>query len=262
MRMIEDLTIIANKWARGDFSIRPSRGLCRRGHYGRFWPDRDYDLRRSAAFFGHNGLVNGQMWATRSEMYRDGAHGLLIGGIHGSKALGVYAVVMGYHNPSKGEYYADIDCGETIWYISTALPKRPGMGDDNIRDNPDELVHFDPELATDGAQALIKSHVTKVPVRVIRSFKAAQIVKYRPNRGYRYDGLYRVVDYELLKADRQIYRFKMTRVNEREGEYVQGPLRSAGHGPRDGNLPERPRRRRRREEGDGLGGTSARERGA
>jgi hypothetical protein len=66
-----------------------------------------------------------------------------------------------------------------------------------------------------------------MPVRVFRSSKAAKIVPLRPKRGLRYDGLYVVKEYELVNVKRQIYQFEMKRLNDREGEYVQGPLRGA-----------------------------------
>jgi hypothetical protein len=74
IHIIEDLSIIFDKWERGNFSILPGRGLRRSAPNRRAYPIPGYELRRAADVFGHNGLVNGQVWATRCEMYRDGAH--------------------------------------------------------------------------------------------------------------------------------------------------------------------------------------------
>lgn len=64
------------------------------------------------------------------------------------------------------------------------------------------------------------------PVRLIRSANLPNTNPYRPERGYRYDGLYKVVSYEVLKQDGAVYRFKLVRC---EG---QGPIRCEGLGKR------------------------------
>ena len=57
----------------------------------------------------------------------------------------------------------------------------------------------------------------------------------RPERGYRYDGLYRVEWFQLEKQERQIYKFKLVRLTT-----GQGPLRLNLSPP----LPEKKRKRK------------------
>ena len=204
---------------------------------GQWKVDPNWAWKQKASFFGHGHLVNGQTWLNRAAMMRDGVHGMSVAGIHGSKGIGVYAVVMGLHL-SKYKY-ADVDFGKIAYYIGTSLPDDPeaGSGPTNVKDTEDEQMDWAGQEATNGTQALMKSHEKGKPVRMIRSYKASKIVPGRPEGCYRYDGLYKVVDYECLKAQRQIYRFKMERLPEdNEG---QGPLR----GWRKVDHDERARRR-------------------
>ena len=227
----EDLTYLMRKWELGDYSQLPRRGLIRgNGPRSPLHPDPNWPFKRDSKYFKHGHLVNGQKWNSRAAMARDGAHGPLIAGISGSKHTGAYSVVMGYHNTYRHDYYADIDCGNRIFYLSTALPKPeveldaaglPRYPDPTNYKDPAGTTQPDPELATNGAQALMKSNETGTPVRVFRSFRSAKICPHRPKKGFRYDGLYQVVNYECLKAERQIYRFEMVRLDE-----GQGPIRS------------------------------------
>ena len=231
----EDLTILMRKWEIGDFGQLPRRGLRRSDPSSArspLHPDPTWPFRRGAKYFrnghGNGQLVNGQKWNSRAAMARDGAHGPLIAGISGSKHTGAYSVVMGYHDTYKHDFYADIDCGNRIFYLSTAL-KAPDTDEldnympiepTNTKD-PIDVMNHSSDLATSGAQALMKSHETGELVRVFRSFRSARICPHRPKKGFRYDGLYQVVDFECLKVDRQIYRFEMVRLDE-----GQGPIRS------------------------------------
>lgn len=251
INLVENLTIIYRKWEHGDLSVLARRGLIQSREQGQFNPDPAWQYRRGADFFGHGHLVNGQTWNRRSEMARDGAHAPLIAGIYGTPEQGAKSIVMGYHDDSKKEYYADIDEGEHIWYIGTG--HRRGENDTEPTNTKDPVEH-EPGMvrlnrhgddATVGTKALITSYRTKRPVRVFRSFRLAKIVKYRPVKGFRYDGLYKVVGYELLKQHRQIYRFEMIRLDKSEDD--QGPLRE--------NLPPpEPERKRKREDEDGSAG--------
>ncbi|KEF62249.1 uncharacterized protein A1O9_00221 [Exophiala aquamarina CBS 119918] len=224
--IVENLTIIYRKWELGDLSVVARRGLIQNQERGLVRADDHWPYARSADYFGHGHLVNGQTWRSRAEMRRDGAHAPPISGIYGTAREGAKSVVMGYHDESKKDYYADIDEGDTIFYMGTALAR---AADDeeatNIKDRQSHtpgMTHLNRNGRgpTSGTQALITSSRTKRPVRVFRSSRLADIVTHKPVQGYRYDGLYKVVGYEVLKLDRQIYRFGMVRV-----ENGQGPLR-------------------------------------
>jgi hypothetical protein len=207
--MYDQLLAILRKWRRGDFGVRPHRGFIRRGNRWVRNPDWEHVL--DGRFFGHGHLINGQRFADRKQLCLEGGHAALVAGIAGTKAGGAYSVVMGLHLPKAGLVYADVDCGDTIYYMSTALQAEPGEVRSNVFDPDDEDNPVDPDTATIGAKALLRSHETGRPVRLFRSWKASKKVRHRPQQGYRYDGLYKVVDYELLKNRRQIYRFKMVR---------------------------------------------------
>jgi uncharacterized protein (UPF0147 family) len=206
----DHMLAILRKWQNGDFGVHPHRGFRRvNGRYRRIpdWPHA-----RNGCFFGHGHLVNGQRFVSRRQMSLEGAHAPTIAGISGTESRGAYSVVMGLHFPKQKLVYADVDCGDTIYYISTALPPEEGEITSNITDPADQNMYVDPTNATRGAKALLKSHETRTPVRVFRSWKASKKVGHRPAQGYRYDGLYEVIDYECLKQRRQIYRFRMKRV--------------------------------------------------
>ncbi|KPI44399.1 uncharacterized protein AB675_8619 [Cyphellophora attinorum] len=208
----EDLTIQLRKWQRGDFGVLPHRAFVRDGK-GRWIRNANWN-HRDGRFFGDGHLVNGQTFKNRRIMASEGAHAPPQAGISGNTRDGAYSVVMGLHEPSKQMVYADVDCGDTIYYISTALPLKEDDQDPptNHFDPEDEALYVDPETATVGARALMISHETRQPVRVFRSYKAAPIVPNKPVKGFRYDGLYRVEDVVCLKQKRQIYRFKMVRL--------------------------------------------------
>ncbi|KAL2441736.1 hypothetical protein ABEF95_016310 [Exophiala dermatitidis] len=243
--MIEDLTIIQRKWSSGDFSVLARRGL-RQGRGGRFSVDPAWRLARTDDYLGHGHLVNGQTWHYRAEMNRDGAHGPNVGGIAGTAKEGARSIVMGSHDAGNNNEYADVDNGNEIWYMGTALPRQEGDNEPtNLKDEPDNRRRQRVTRNSKGqgptvpTQALITSYRTRNPVRVFRSFRLAEAVPMRPPRGFRYDGLYEVVDFELCKIERQIYRFKLVRL-----QTGQGPLRESLPPP----APERRERKRKRRE--------------
>ncbi|EXJ73316.1 uncharacterized protein A1O5_03076 [Cladophialophora psammophila CBS 110553] len=242
--IIEDLTYLCQKWEFGDLGVLARRGLRLHGLNGLLFPDPDWPWKRSADFFGHGHLMNGQTWCFRAEMMHDGAHAPPIAGIYGTKKEGARSVVMGLHDEGKEHYYADVDKGNTIYYYGTALPRLP---DDTEPTNIKDLVTHRVERITKNSRgqgptnatmSLFTSYRTGRPVRVFRSFRLAKIVPHRPITGFRYDGLYIVIAPELVKIERQIYRFKMERMTT-----GQGPLRHSETPLRPENRPSRKRKR-------------------
>jgi hypothetical protein len=236
--IVEDLTILYRKWDRGDLSILARRGLIQRRPNGQYFPDPDWEHRQSADFFGHGHLVNGQTWGSRAEMTRDGAHGPLIAGIFGTIRHGARSVVMGLHDEENQNIYADVDQGNRIYYCGTA--NRREAGDDRPTNLKDAASFRPPHItgpsgdSTNATKAMLKSIETGRPVRVFRSSRLATIVEWRPHRGFRYDGLYVVKKSYLVNEDRQIYRFRMDRLDT-----GQGPIRESMPPP----APERRKRR-------------------
>lgn len=223
--IIEDLTILQTKWEFGDLSVLPCRGLIR-GNGGIYSIDRNWPWVRNGRVLGTGPWVNGQTWHSRSAMSRDGIHRPLQAGISGTAEEGAESVVMGYHDEKREQYYADVDEGNTVYYIGTALLRQKGDKEPtNLKDSEEyELSRITKnsrgEGPTNATKALMTSCRTGDPVRLIRSWRLADIVPSRPYSGYRYDGTYVVESFELLKLERQIYRFKMVRTSE-----GQGPLR-------------------------------------
>ena len=240
MNLLEELQVIFRKWSNGDLLADVNRGIIREivqttagqrqvERLDQSWPHRVRD-----SFYGHGHLVNGQRWFSRLQMSRDGAHGAPQAGICGRKELGARSIVMGLHDEKQGRFYADVDKGETIWYIGTArealkIVDDPEPKETNVKDTAASR-NREHRYPTDATQALMKSRRTGTPVRVFRSYRLAPIVSHRPQEGFRYDGLYRVVGWECLKKDRQIYRFKMRRLRRNDPA-------SGGQGALRGNRP-------------------------
>jgi hypothetical protein len=143
-------------------------------------------------------------------MRRDGAHGASMAGIYGPSVVeGAQGLVMGLHGQNCN-YYADRDEGSRVKYIGTALKKKGSSLDTAIMvDSDDENEEDGP---TNHTRMLMTSVETGKPVRLFRSDKLPDINPYRPLKGYRYDGLYRVVSSELLEEERQIYGFELRRL--------------------------------------------------
>jgi len=153
--------------------------------------------RISPLYFGHGMLVNGQWWPRQICAVRDGAHGAPMAGITGIRDKGAVSVVMSgsdYHNQ-------DQDDGEEVQYCGTESnePGRP----------------------SDATKFLILSLENKRPVRLMRSSNIPNS-RYKPCRGFRYDGLYDVVEKTLINKDKHHYRFHLVR------QPGQAPIRYQG----------------------------------
>ncbi|TKA81906.1 hypothetical protein B0A49_00139 [Cryomyces minteri] len=157
-----------------------------------------YPGRVPANYFGHGTLINGQWWPTQLCTLRDGAHGASQGGIYGEHGRGTFSIVL-----SGGSHYADEDRGDDIWYCGT--------------DSKDGGASI-----SDGTQLLITSTTTKNPVRVLRSANLSAANPFRPLKGFRYDGLYTVLDYAVQDLQKQVHRFHLRRCPG------QDPLRFRG----------------------------------
>jgi len=162
--------------------------------------------RKSANVVGANGIVNGQWWPLRLCALRDGAHGEHEAGIHGAPGKGAYSVVI-----ADGGY-ADKDDGESIEYCGT------------------QSANTKP---TKNTALLLESYRSKQPLRVLRA--ANKRSKYAPKEGVRYDGLYEIVDKELLVEGTAMFRFSLHRLKG------QDPIRYKGVEvrPTDQELVER-----------------------
>jgi hypothetical protein len=200
-----DAKQLYNRWWLGVLSVDLLRGIKRaynkRKEGKRNADSIDKDFKRlDANHYGQGNLVNGQWWPTQLCTLRDGAHGSAQGGIYGEKERGVYSIVL-----SGGHNYGDEDNGDVIKYSGT--------------DSKDGK-------ATENTLRMIETcgmpENEKEPVRVIRSSNLKKENIYRPERGFRYDGLYDIVALEEVKKTPGNYIFTLMR---RRG---QDPIRWTG----------------------------------
>ncbi|CUS10143.1 unnamed protein product [Tuber aestivum] len=154
--------------------------------------DRSFD-KRSADVFGANGLAVGDWWPYQICALRDGAHGSRMGGIHGRVNSGAYSIVI-----SGGYEETDRDYGDRILYTGSR----------------GEIIPNSPQVAplTNATMSLIKSYQTRKAVRVLRSSKCNS--RWAPAVGIRYDGIYRVMNYEIEEdhEGKPYYQFELQRI--------------------------------------------------
>ncbi|MGS2645452.1 YDG/SRA domain-containing protein [Streptosporangium sp. G12] len=110
----------------------------------------------------------------RAELREAGIHAHNVAGISGTADEGADAIVL------NGGYPDDDDRGLLIIYT--------GHGG---QDSSTKKQIADQDLKDSGNAALVKSQLDSLPVRVIRGYKEKS--PHAPAKGYRYDGLYRVV---------------------------------------------------------------------
>ncbi|KAF2454745.1 PUA-like domain-containing protein [Lineolata rhizophorae] len=200
-----DAEELYHKWAMEDFDTDLLRGIDMRTSvassttkkYGTIEDSRatdrirkDYPGRRYAYHYGNNGHVNGSWYPTQLSMVRDGLHGATQGGIYGERSKGVYSIIL-----SGGNHYEDEDNGDDIWYTGTDSTEGKGP--------------------TDSTQHMLETAQLpfneRKPIRVIRATHLKVANRYRPRRGFRYDGLYDMVDYESVDRSKESYRFRLKR---------------------------------------------------
>ena len=154
-----------------------------------------YAGRMSCNYVGDGHLQNGQWWPLQICAMRDGCHGDIEAGIHGQAGKGAFSIVV-----SSGGY-ADIDEGETIRYCGTSGTERK---------------------ATAGTERLLESFRLQNPIRVLRSAALSAKNPYRPSKGLRYDGLYKITAFTILDEDSAMHQFTLVRGTE------QYPIRYKG----------------------------------
>lgn len=169
----------------------------------------DHSLKIDYNKWGDNGLNVGDWWPFQVCTLRDGAHGSAQGGIAGGSMDGAKSIVVGGKssaillsifkaNHTVGGYEGmDIDEGDTIYFSGS-----------NSHENEDPTVPF----ISNNTKALQRSHQDKRAIRVLRSQKNKS--SYAPSAGFRYDGLYKIVEEQKkgnLKGGAYL-RFKLVRL--------------------------------------------------
>ncbi|EKG13924.1 SRA-YDG domain-containing protein [Macrophomina phaseolina MS6] len=198
-----DALELYTRWVRQDFAIDLLRGIIKRapgdgvGNRSTDRIDPRFPGKTKADYYGGGALINGQWWPTQLCTVRDGAHGATQGGIYANKGKPAYSIIL-----SGGNHYKDRDDGHEIWYSGT--------------DGKDGKV-------SENTQSLMLNKSAAKEVRVIRSHNLSQRASaYRPPRGFRYDGCYEVLDWELVDQSKMAYLFHLRRLPNQDPIRFQG----------------------------------------
>jgi putative restriction endonuclease len=145
------------------------------------------------------GIVIGTEWQTRREVALAGIHRPTMNGISGTEREGADSIVV------SGGYEDDEDFGSEIIYTGTG-----GYDAATGKQTADQT--FD---NTNNA-ALIKSQFEGLPVRVVRGAKGNPL--FSPKSGYRYDGLFQVLDHwsEIGKSGFRVCRYRLRQIEPNE----------------------------------------------
>ncbi|XP_059473771.1 E3 ubiquitin-protein ligase UHRF1-like [Neocloeon triangulifer] len=143
------------------------------------------------------GVPSGRLWISRLDICSYGVHRPPVGGICGTPATGVQSVCF------SGGYQGDYDEG-TSFVMS-------GSGGRDLSNNKriNKQQSFSQELKGNNLALALSCHAELneengaksldwrqgLPIRVVRGYKLGKISKYAPDKGYRYDGIYKVVRY-------------------------------------------------------------------
>ncbi len=142
------------------------------------------------------GVLEGQHFVNRRELFDGGVHRQLQAGISGTAADGAESIVL------SGGYEDDAEIGGVILYT--------GQGGRDTHTGL-QVAH---QTLTRGNLALARSRATGLPVRVIRG--ADHDSPLSPAEGYQYGGLYRVDDswHEVGRSGFRIYRYRLVRLSD------------------------------------------------
>jgi hypothetical protein len=155
--------------------------------------DLEHKYKEAWKVFGDNHLLNGQWWPRQICAIRDGAHGSSVAGISGISGEGAVSIVY------SGTYKGDKDDGEDMWYSGT-----------NSKDT-------EPTPATN---RMLESQKHGKLIRVIRTSNGKS--PFKPQKGLRYDGLYKILSSELIEGTLANFVFHLRRQNG------QTPIRYSG----------------------------------
>jgi len=140
------------------------------------------------------GVEPGSAWRTRAEVAAAGIHRPLQAGICGGAERGAESIVI------SGGYEDDVDLGSEIIFTGH------GGQDASKRQIADQ------SFTDSGNAALVSSQQLGQPVRVVRGAGGDELLS--PTEGYRYDGLYTVLDHwmEPGLSGFQVCRFRLFEV--------------------------------------------------
>jgi hypothetical protein len=163
------------------------------------------------------GVLPGTAFPNRAALRSTGVHRALQAGIVGN-ADGAESIIV-----SGG--YDDEDWGDVITYTGHGGRDASGhqVGDQQLEA---------------GNLALFRSQVAGAPVRVVRGASSGSL--YAPSAGYRYDGLFRVVDswQETTASGFLVWRFRLVRVED-AARPLADQVRWTSDGPSDDDVLRR-----------------------
>jgi len=141
------------------------------------------------------GVSEGDIFRNREDLKSAGLHRNTVQGIDGDVILGAASIVL------SGGYEDDEDFGDEIIYT--------GMGGQDSKKKQIEDQSFN----RSGNKALVISELQGIPVRVTRGHKHKS--QYSPKSGYKYGGLYQVVEHSWKKRDDGfgVCRFKLIKIS-------------------------------------------------
>ncbi|XP_071441691.1 E3 ubiquitin-protein ligase UHRF1-like [Hetaerina americana] len=160
------------------------------------------------------GIEVGTAWMFRVQVSEAGVHRPHVAGIHGREIDGAYSIVL------SGGYEDDLDNGEEFLYTGAGGRDLSGNKRTAEQSCHQQLVRTNKALARNcdapvdekkGAKA--KNWKNGKPVRVVRNHKLKSHSKYAPEKGNRYDGIYKVVEYwkEKGKSGFDVWRYRLRR---------------------------------------------------
>jgi len=154
----------------------------------------------SAHFGPTAGSDVGSLWLSRVECSKAGVHGPWVGGICGSAKTGAYSIVL------SGGYEGDTDDGATFTYT--------GSGGRDLSGNKRAAPQTSDQVLEKGNKAIAVNLWRGLPLRVIRGYKLKS--RFAPPSGYRYDGLYHVVEVwpQEGPSGHVIWRYRMERMKK------------------------------------------------
>lgn len=128
-----------------------------------------------------------------------GIHRPHVAGIHGRESDGAYSLVL------SGGYEDDVDNGNEFLYTGSGGRDLSGNKRISGQSCNQTLTRMNKALAMncdakfdDSLGGEAKNWRSGKPVRVVRNYKLAKHSKYAPKEGNRYDGLYRVIIYNII----------------------------------------------------------------
>ena len=182
-------TILQRRWWKGDTDPNLMRGINKttsKTKDGNIHTthalDPKYPFRVPSNYIGHGNLTIGQWWPLQICAVRDGAHGEIEAGIYGLKTSGAVSIIL------SGGGYVNIDEGDKIQYCGTA----------NVKDVPSA-----------NTKLMLLAYQTRQLIRVLRSTKAGS--KFCPKKGIRYEGLFKIVGFEVIDVEVALHRFSLVR---------------------------------------------------